>query len=85
MLKENGITVNSVGERINFDTSFAFSEEMPLSRVSMIHEGCGEEVKLCLISDSHNALFCSAHGRLPDPVGIPIEINTVAKLRQWRA
>ncbi len=61
------IVLNQYGETLVFDTSFAVSEDMSFDRVSLMHGSCHEPARICSVSDTHNGIFCSVHGRIPEP------------------
>lgn len=83
-MSANPIVLNQYGEKLRFDTSFRVEENMRLEDVALEH-GCGESASLTSVSDTHRSIFCSSHGRIPDPAYIPREVITIAELRQWCA
>lgn len=79
------IVLNSAGETLKFDTSFATGNDMPFGRMSLICGTCGEEAEFMSASPTYNFILCSHCGRKPDPAFIPVEVDTPRKLRQWCA
>lgn len=80
----NQIVLNQFGEKITFDSSFALPEDdTPLKDAALVHGACHEPASVRRATDTHNGIFCSFCGRIPDPAYIPKEIDTCGKLRIW--
>lgn len=78
------IMLNAFGEKLTFDTSFAPPiDDTSLNAAAFLHGACHESASIRRATDTHNGIFCSLCGRIPDPAYIPKEVDTCRKLQVW--